>query len=630
MKRDSLAIALIALIALCMVCPASPASPKPDSPTPDESSPSSVSPSAEPSPPRLDATGTYLQANVVDVDGTPGFVHATADDMPLVVAIGEPKEAPRYGSRKQARAVAVEAIRMWEDAIRLRLAWFRVDFVDEDAKADVKDRVEAPDNGPLGRFRAYRASGRRRASPRRRSHGGFDEAGDVLRCSLWTRSACSSLTSSATSSGSVHCLDCDSAMNYAWHTRGRVLVTEVDVATFAALAATPNGYRADGRPLASLTNMGWKPPPSFDPPSGRSLETKLPEEVPSSGSPMRRAPWALPEPGDCGAALRTSGAAEDASAPGISFATGDTVSFGGVAALERHLPPEIWERRDLFFFEGMRLEIGPCYRSYAPPDFFREASQESAGRARLLPNGGIVGTFAGLPFAPESIDEDEPQAGQKWAWNASRRYQGAGQFGEIRVTYADGSGPPARLVGDHFVALLMGRADLSDGRLPWARRWRWVAGGTVRDPSTGNRCAFRHYRAENAESEPNASRRRALWNSASQGPSGWAGTRVSNARVRLRARAAFSTRRSGRALPLASSGRERSSCPHQRQDTAVSRRPLPRVRKPRRLLCDGSMGSASCAGARGTTGRRVRHPALSRSRDASSRSTMSRSKAAAR
>ncbi len=29
--------------------------------------------------------------------------------------------------------------------------------------------------------------------------------------------------------GLGHCLDCDSAMNYSWHTRDRVFVTQTDV-----------------------------------------------------------------------------------------------------------------------------------------------------------------------------------------------------------------------------------------------------------------------------------------------------------------------------------------------------------------------------------------------------------------
>ena len=41
--------------------------------------------------------------------------------------------------------------------------------------------------------------------------------------------------------GLGHCLDCDSAMNYSWHTRQRVLVTEADVQTFLLLISEPNG-----------------------------------------------------------------------------------------------------------------------------------------------------------------------------------------------------------------------------------------------------------------------------------------------------------------------------------------------------------------------------------------------------
>jgi predicted Zn-dependent protease len=35
--------------------------------------------------------------------------------------------------------------------------------------------------------------------------------------------------------GLGHCLECDSAMNYSWHTRDRVFVTQTDVAAVAAL-----------------------------------------------------------------------------------------------------------------------------------------------------------------------------------------------------------------------------------------------------------------------------------------------------------------------------------------------------------------------------------------------------------
>jgi hypothetical protein len=40
--------------------------------------------------------------------------------------------------------------------------------------------------------------------------------------------------------GLGHCLECESAMNYDWQTRGRAFVTKVDVAAFAALCSEPN------------------------------------------------------------------------------------------------------------------------------------------------------------------------------------------------------------------------------------------------------------------------------------------------------------------------------------------------------------------------------------------------------
>jgi predicted Zn-dependent protease len=42
--------------------------------------------------------------------------------------------------------------------------------------------------------------------------------------------------------GLGHCLDCDSAMNYSWSSRGRIFVTELDVQTFLALVAQPNAF----------------------------------------------------------------------------------------------------------------------------------------------------------------------------------------------------------------------------------------------------------------------------------------------------------------------------------------------------------------------------------------------------
>jgi hypothetical protein len=138
---------------------------------------------------------------------------------------------------------------------------------------------------------------------------------------------------------------------------------------------------------------------------------------------------------DCGA-VRTVNGPEDPAGSGVPFEPGDVFGFDRLSALEPYLPPEVWQRRDHFFFEGMRLEISPCFRSDAPPGFFPQATQTFAGRARALESGGLEGVPAGLPFEPDSIDASDPRAGQKWAWNVARRYRGAGSFGDLRLTYA--------------------------------------------------------------------------------------------------------------------------------------------------------------------------------------------------
>lgn len=211
-------------------------------------------------------------------------------------------------------------------------------------------------------------------------------------------------------------------------------------------------------------------------------------------------PFALPAEGDC-AASRVP--VSVAAAP-PSYVVGDVVTREKLEALRPLLPPELWEQREHFFFDGMQMELGPCFRRYAPPDFFAEVTRAESPSSRLLENGGLEAGRAGLPFDPASLTADDPEVGQKWAWNASRRWQAGGQFGEVRLVYVDGGKTTVRIVGDHFLALLEGRADLpvSGYRIPWARGERWVAGGRSRDPSAGGRCAFRQLRASEADANP--------------------------------------------------------------------------------------------------------------------------------
>ncbi len=207
--------------------------------------------SPEPQPAEQDGPirggDTFLQPNVKLPDGRPGYVHPAPADMPWRVAVGMPREPPAYGSRRRAREAAIEAMRMWERALQPHLPWFRLEFVESDPSAAVqvewKRRVPGTWAG-FGRItwakrgEEFRVGGEMQVSttpdPRTTLTLGevrrlvAHEFGHVL--------------------GLGHCLDCDSAMNYAWHTRERVMVTDLDVRTFLALVAKPNGSPAPTRP----------------------------------------------------------------------------------------------------------------------------------------------------------------------------------------------------------------------------------------------------------------------------------------------------------------------------------------------------------------------------------------------
>lgn len=190
-----------------------------------------------------------------------------------------------------------------------------------------------------------------------------------------------------------------------------------------------------------------------------------------------------------------SGPAQDA-AP-VSVHEGMLVRYPDILRLGSLLPIEIWRNRDAFFHEGMELEIGSCRRDYPVPSFFREATTRLAGTARLDDAGNLRGHVAGLPFPPETIDAEAPDAGLRWAWNVARRYRGAGPDGSFRIVDM-----PSRIGGIQtyrgrwFFVQTSHRADLasSDYGLSFARNIAWVAGGRFDEPSSARHLAWKQSR----------------------------------------------------------------------------------------------------------------------------------------
>ena len=133
----------------------------------------------------------------------------------------------------------------------------------------------------------------------------------------------------------------------------------------------------------------------------------------------------------------------------------------GSTALQNYVPAFLWQERERFFYEGMRLEIGPCFADYAPPKFFSDATAANAGKAKLDAKGGLTDYAVGLPFAPDGIAKDDPQAGLHWLWNVQQRYQAAGFRGRFRVTDLVGRiGRAEPFVGEMFKLIVSHRADL--------------------------------------------------------------------------------------------------------------------------------------------------------------------------
>ena len=98
-----------------------------------------------------------------------------------------------------------------------------------------------------------------------------------------------------------------------------------------------------------------------------------------------------------GLVIPPSATAQDA-IPGFPFKDGDVVGFDEVQKLKSYLPPEFWEHREFFFFEGMELEIGPVQRPYEGNTVYEAATSKYKGQAKIGKDQSISNYTAGRPF----------------------------------------------------------------------------------------------------------------------------------------------------------------------------------------------------------------------------------------
>ncbi|MBW2725293.1 MAG: DUF1329 domain-containing protein [Deltaproteobacteria bacterium] len=217
---------------------------------------------------------------------------------------------------------------------------------------------------------------------------------------------------------------------------------------------------------------------------------------------MQPAGAGLPDEGDCPEVTPVPGGGEPrVDAVAVTIEPGMVLLLEDLMLLRQLIPQEFWRHRDVFFHEGMRLEIGPCHRRYPVPEFFRTASQKFAGQASIDSDGNLENYTAGMPFAPEQIDPDAPDAGAKWAFNLQERYMGAGFRGKFRLTdFPNRVGRVQVYEGNFYLLKVSHRSDLAEQEyhIPKKQKIAFAAGGEFQRPFDTRHLAWRQFRPTKA------------------------------------------------------------------------------------------------------------------------------------
>jgi hypothetical protein len=214
---------------------------------------------------------------------------------------------------------------------------------------------------------------------------------------------------------------------------------------------------------------------------------------------------APPNEGDCPTVSgATTGPGADGSAPrdavSVTLREGMVLTANDLLVLRQLVPKEIWAHREAFFFEGMRMEIGPCYRRYPLPGFYNRATEAHAAEVELGKDGSLRGYRAGAPFPSESIDPEADDAAMRWAWNLELRFRGAGHQGRFRVVdFQRRNGSVLGYEGNFFLLPTRGRADLPDDDylVESGDHW-WIFGGRFTKPFDVRHMAWRQFRSKSA------------------------------------------------------------------------------------------------------------------------------------
>jgi len=212
----------------------------------------------------------------------------------------------------------------------------------------------------------------------------------------------------------------------------------------------------------------------------------------------------LPPENRCPTLTAASEPGAPADAGAILVKEGMLLSVSDLLKLKSLFPKELWAHRDIFFFEGMQMQVGPCHRRYVAPGFFTNATQENRGTASLDKYGNLKGYLAGTPFPLEEIDSEASDAAVRWAWNFESRYRGAGPVGKFRLTdVSRRDKKPLVFLGEFFQVFTAHRADLVEQnyQVEDAGRRLWVAGGRFDEPFDARHLAWRQVRNEKSQAK---------------------------------------------------------------------------------------------------------------------------------
>jgi len=166
--------------------------------------------------------------------------------MPLRVAVAIPREPAHYASLAATREAVLEGLRLWERALRAELPWFELEISEKDPDA----LIQVVWRWQLAGVAAGRGGISWKLEPGKlRVRGSLEYAtltGEGPECRLKSEEVTLLVAHEfGHTPGLLHCLSCDSVINYSWGTERRRFVTALDVRTDHALNQLPNGLRTD-------------------------------------------------------------------------------------------------------------------------------------------------------------------------------------------------------------------------------------------------------------------------------------------------------------------------------------------------------------------------------------------------